>query len=83
MATSYSRFVIARPQWFIDDSGRQFTQGFDQATVVGEGRTLRAAARKSGGWETMPGYRVFDGTTGKCLGKLSYNSFNEPEVFDI
>lgn len=63
-------YVIARPQWFINDHGTQYTRGWDQTTVVGDGRTLRAAARRAGAWATVSGYRVFNEQTGEDLGVL-------------
>lgn len=63
-------YVIARPQFFINDQGTQYTRGWDQTTVVGYGRTLRAAARRAGAWATVSGYRVFNEQTGEDLGVL-------------
>ena len=54
-----TNYIIARPQYFITDLGTQYTSGYDQRTVVGYGRTLRAAARRAGAWATQSGYRVF------------------------
>lgn len=64
-------YVIARPQWFINDHGTQYTRGYDQTTVIGYGRTLKAAADRAGEWATRSGYRVYDQRTGDDLGELA------------
>lgn len=68
-------YVIAREQFFIRDNGTQYTDGFDECSVVGRGRSLKAAVRRAGGWQAMPGYYVFDDKTGQLLGKAVTNEF--------
>ena len=63
-------YVIARDAYILD-AGYQRVSGYDQASVVGRGRTIRAAARKAGPWCTMNGYRLFEAETGKCLGNIT------------
>ena len=68
--TKVTQYVIARDQWYIADNGDQFVRGYDEASVVGRGRTLAAAVRRAGGWAFMSGYRAYDGRTGECLGRV-------------
>lgn len=62
--------VIARDQWFINSDGNQYVRGYDETSVVGRGRTLAAAARRSRGWYAQAGYRAYEEKTGRCLGKV-------------
>lgn len=62
--------VIARDQYYLDNNGGQFVQGFDPTTVVGRGLTLAAAARRAGAWAFVSGYRAYDAKSGECLGRV-------------
>jgi len=72
MARGYGRYVIARPQTWLSERSTQCTHGFDQRSVVGHGRTLKAAAERAGQWAFRSGYRVFDSRTSEDLGELAY-----------